>query len=310
MLYDQIYRLQAASDTNSNEWEWDSYHSEELVEENCFEGDVGIDLVHTYGGQTSGTSSLKLESHSAKLDLTEDDHELLMRGHSDESIVLDIDTHIENFDTSIMTLETLETSQPEDPLPLIHPELIDWENEGHTAIDTFPNDHAISIYLNAIKPVTTLTRNVSNASSSQVGAKSPSRKSENKENNIKSNVENHLLATLDPEKVKIKDESNGENLLEVLEDGRFDTLPKHYQERSSILIESTEAVNIDTTKQPKILHPTTSLSKEEMQQYAEFLKRRQINFAWSYADMPGLDPELIMNHLNVNPRAKPVKQKL
>lgn len=69
-----------------------------------------------------------------------------------------------------MTLNTLETSQPDDPLPLIHPELTDWENEGYTIIDTFSNDHVISIYLNAIQPATTSTRNFSNASSSQVGA--------------------------------------------------------------------------------------------------------------------------------------------
>lgn len=90
-----------------------------------------------------------------------------------------------------MTLDTLKPSQPDDPLPLIHPELIDWENEKHIVIDTFPNDHAISVYLNAIKPTMTFTRNFNNASSSQVGSKSPSRKSENKENNIRSNAENH-----------------------------------------------------------------------------------------------------------------------
>lgn len=131
-----------------------------------------------------------------------------------------------------------------------------------------------------------------------------------KKKNIRSNAENHLLATLDQEKVKTKEISNGENLLEASGDGRFDTLPEHYQERSSILIEPTEAVNIGTTEQPKILHPTTSLSEVEMQQYVEFFKRRQINFAWSYADTPRLDPELIMHHLNVNPGAKPVKHKL
>lgn len=196
-LYEQIYRLQAASETDFDKWEWDSYHSEESNKENCFKEDVGVDVVHTYAGQTLGTSSLELESHSADLDLIEDDQELLGRGHSNEGIVLDIDIHIGNFDNSIMTLNTLETSQPNDPLPLLHPELIEWENEGHTAIDTFPNDHAISMYLNAIEPATTSTKNFSNASSSQVGAKSPSRKSKHKENNIRSNVENHFLATLD-----------------------------------------------------------------------------------------------------------------
>lgn len=130
------------------------------------------------------------------MDLTKDDQELLTQGHSNESTILDIDIHIENFDISIMTLEILETSQPKDPLPLIHPELIDWENEGHAAIDTFLNDHAISIYLNAIEPVTTFTRNFSNTSSSQVGTKSPSHKCENNKKNIKSNAEKPFIGNI------------------------------------------------------------------------------------------------------------------
>lgn len=105
-----------------------------------------------------------------------------------------------------------------------------------------------------------------------MGAKSLNRKSENKENTIRSNVENHLLATLDWEKVKSKDASNGENLLEVLEDERFDTLPECYQESSSILIEPTEVDNIGTTKQPKFLHLATSLSEPEMNKYMDFFK--------------------------------------
>lgn len=80
------------------------------------------------------------------------------------------------------------------------------------------------------------------------------------------------MATLDQEKVKRKDASNGENILDALEDGRFDSLPEYYQERSSILIEPTEAVNIGTTEQLKILHPSTSLSEEERKQYMELFK--------------------------------------
>lgn len=40
--------------------------------------------------------------------------------------------------------------------------------------------------------------------------------------------ENHSMEVLDLEKVKTKSASNGEDLLEVLKDGRFDTLPKHF----------------------------------------------------------------------------------
>lgn len=139
-----------------------------------------------------GTIPLESESHSNDLDVIKDNQELLARGHSDESIILDMEIHTESLDISIMIPNIFDIIQHEDPLSLIHPEPMDWENEGHTAIDTLPNDHAISIYLNKIEPTTTFTKNFSNVSSNQVGAKSPSRKSENKENNIRSNVENHF----------------------------------------------------------------------------------------------------------------------
>ncbi|KAL5542329.1 hypothetical protein UlMin_010039 [Ulmus minor] len=32
-------------------------------------------------------------------------------------------------------------------------------------------------------------------------------------------------------------------------------------------------------------------------------------FAWSYEDMPGIDPNVIVHHLNIDPNFKPVKQK-
>lgn len=113
---------------------------------------MGVNIVHAHAGQILGTRSLELESYSVDLDLTEDDQKLLARCHSDESTVLDIEIHIEDFNVSIMALNAFETSQPEDPLPLIHPKLIDWDNEEHTKIDTSPNEHAIALYLNAIEP--------------------------------------------------------------------------------------------------------------------------------------------------------------
>lgn len=40
------------------------------------------------------------------------------------------------------------------------------------------------------------------------------------------------------------------------------------------------------------------------------LKEYKDVFAWTYEDMPGLDPELVEHHLVLYPEATPVKQKL
>ena len=90
-------------------------------------------------------------------------------------------------------------------------------------------------------------------------------------------------------------------------DGILDTLPNYSEERSSILIEPTKKVNIGTTKNPKIIHLVESLSCIEKEEFIQFLKERKVNFACSYADMLGLDPKLILHHLNIALGAKPIK---
>lgn len=65
-----------------------------------------------------------------------------------------------------------------------------------------------------------------------------------------------------------------------------------------------------TPENPHIIHLASLLTLEEQPKFIEFFQKRQINFAWSYADMPGLDPDLVMHHLTVAEGAKPVKQKL
>ena len=42
----------------------------------------------------------------------------------------------------------------------------------------------------------------------------------------------------------------------------------------------------------------------------EFLKKGKINFEWTYKDMSGLDIDLVVHHLIVDPKIKSVKKKL
>ena len=75
--------------------------------------------------------------------------------------------------------------------------------------------------------------------------------------------ENHIVAVLKPKKVKTKDVSKGENLSEVPEDEIFDALPSHFQERSSVLIEPTQEINLGTKEHPHVIHLAQSLSPTE-----------------------------------------------
>jgi len=52
-----------------------------------------------------------------------------------------------------------------------------------------------------------------------------------------------------------------------------------------------------------------TLSGEVKEALIELLKRNKKLFAWSAADMPGIDPNIICHELKVDPSFKQVKQK-
>ena len=79
---------------------------------------------------------------------------------------------------------------------------------------------------------------------------------------------------------------------------------------SSILIEDTREVNIGSSKNPKLVHIAASLSQDQADLLFEVLREKIGRFAWSYQDMPRLDPKLVVHHLAVDPKIKPVRKKL
>ena len=51
------------------------------------------------------------------------------------------------------------------------------------------------------------------------------------------------------------------------------------------------------------------LDPELKKQILTFLFQHKDCFAWTHSDMTGIDPEIIMHHLNVDPTKKPVRQR-
>lgn len=291
----QVYQLQNANEVNQ--------------EEICSTKDVCFDIIHSFKGQTSIEEPLECELQNANINLVKANSETLEKDNPQKHLIYDNTYSMLNYDHYVMNVETPNDDSDYD-LPLLHPELIDWDNLDNSELNVFSNDHDLVVYLNAIEPIPpkiSSTTGSSDVSHSQENAKLFSRKSEIKQGK-RPIVENYFMETLDQSKKN--NVFDGENLLEAPEDGKFDIFPAYFLERFAILIEPTEAVNIDTSKDPKILHFAASLSERERKEYMEFFKQRQINFVSSYVDMPGLNPDLIMHHLNVDLKAKPVKQKL
>ena len=89
----------------------------------------------------------------------------------------------------------------------------------------------------------------------------------------------------------------------------FATIQKQ-DEPSRLVQDPTEDVNIGSEDDPKILKIGSSLSSDEKERLVYFLKQHQEVFAWTYEDMPGLDPKLVEHRLVLKPDCKPIKQKL
>ena len=57
----------------------------------------------------------------------------------------------------------------------------------------------------------------------------------------------------------------------------------------------------------KLFQVGAKLPPQEKEEPVEFLKRNIDMFAWDAYDAPGIDPDLICHHLNVNPSITPEK---
>ena len=69
--------------------------------------------------------------------------------------------------------------------------------------------------------------------------------------------------------------------------------------------EPTEEVMLDDNPE-HTARIESSLTPELRTQLVEFLRTNRDVFAWSPADMPSIDPEVIMHHLQVNKERRPV----
>ena len=52
-------------------------------------------------------------------------------------------------------------------------------------------------------------------------------------------------------------------------------------------------VNVGTEEDPRLVQIESTLSSEERERLVALLKDFKDVFAWSYEDMPGIDPEIV-----------------
>ncbi|PKI44258.1 hypothetical protein CRG98_035332 [Punica granatum] len=72
-------------------------------------------------------------------------------------------------------------------------------------------------------------------------------------------------------------------------------------------VEPIEEINVGTEEEPHILKIGTGLDPTQRARMIDFLKEYQEVFAWSYTDMPGLDPSIVRHFLPLDTERFPPK---
>ncbi|KAL0299019.1 UNVERIFIED_CONTAM: Transposon Tf2-12 polyprotein [Sesamum radiatum] len=106
-----------------------------------------------------------------------------------------------------------------------------------------------------------------------------------------------------PVRITIKRVNNGEVEEEDAEDA-----PAKLEEGIKATIDELKEVNLGDIENPRPIYISASLTHGEEGTYIALLHEFKDVFAWSYKEMPGLDPKVAVHHLSVKKGARPVKQ--
>ncbi|XP_070029104.1 uncharacterized protein [Nicotiana sylvestris] len=92
------------------------------------------------------------------------------------------------------------------------------------------------------------------------------------------------------------------------EDEDVEDAPTELEEGIKMTVDALKEVNLGTTEDSRPTYVSALLTTDEESTYVELVKEYRDVFAWSYKEMPGLDPKVVVHHLVVKKGARPVKQ--
>jgi Reverse transcriptase (RNA-dependent DNA polymerase) len=79
-------------------------------------------------------------------------------------------------------------------------------------------------------------------------------------------------------------------------------------ERESNTVDELTKINLGTEEDPRPTFINASLPEEVADKLKTFLRGYMDCFAWSYKQMPGLDPKVAVHYLKIDPTFRPIKQ--
>lgn len=73
-------------------------------------------------------------------------------------------------------------------------------------------------------------------------------------------------------------------------------------------MDDLKKLNLGDKKDPRPVFVSTLLSSDEEVEYFKLLMEYKDIFAWSYKEMPGLDPKVVVHSLAIKSGVRPIKQ--
>lgn len=84
--------------------------------------------------------------------------------------------------------------------------------------------------------------------------------------------------------------------------------PPQLEDGGQPTIDELVEINLGSEDDPRPTFVSATLTPEEREDYRNFLMQYRDCFAWSYKEMPGLDPHVAIHKLAIDPQYRPVKQ--
>ncbi|GAA0162064.1 hypothetical protein LIER_18242 [Lithospermum erythrorhizon] len=84
--------------------------------------------------------------------------------------------------------------------------------------------------------------------------------------------------------------------------------PSGLEEYVKAMVDELKEINIDNVEDPRPTYVSTLLTPEEEAMYVALLTKFRDVFSWTYSEMPGLNPKVVVHYLAIKKGSRPVKQ--
>ena len=104
--------------------------------------------------------------------------------------------------------------------------------------------------------------------------------------------------------------SHNIEILHLNDSNEFENEIKQLEKKIEPMEPTFENLNLGNDENPRLIKIGLTLNEKERKYLKELLTKFQEVFAWSYEDMPSIDPKIALHHIGTHAHMVPIKQKL